>query len=217
MFIASYQPADVLMLVGNVAPIALYFLVLGLVNSHSRPYLTTCRSDFVALTTVLVPLLLWPVPALAGTQGWAPLSLAAFAAGLGFWKFLPRASDGFVIYNISEQTGLRLIEQALRAAGLTGEWDGRQWVSDCGRVTLHVRRFALLRNMSIHVEADESVRQSIVARVGPELERRLSLVSQLPSTMGACLVMLGAGLLILPMWMVSRHIHDLVEAVAGLF
>ena len=35
--------------------------------------------------------------------------------------------------------------------------------------------------------------------------------------MGACLVMLGVGLMIIPMWMVSRHIDDLVDAMSHLF
>ena len=66
MLANGYQVVDVLMLVGNVAPVAIYFLTLGLVNSHSRPYLTTSRSDFLSLTIVLIPLFLWPLPGLAG-------------------------------------------------------------------------------------------------------------------------------------------------------
>ncbi len=217
MMIASYQPADVLMLVGNVAPIALYFLVLGLVNSHSRPFLTTCRSDFIALTTVLMPVFLWPVPTLAGSHLWLTLAGAVVLTGFAFVKFLPRADDGFVIYNIPDAAGIRLIDDSLRAICMVGAWDGRTWTSECGRLTLHVRRFALLRNMSIHLEAQEAYRKSVVELIGPELQSRLSRVSQLPSTTGACLVVLGAGLLILPMWMVSRHIHDLVEAMSHLF
>ena len=34
---------------------------------------------------------------------------------------------------------------------------------------------------------------------------------------GACLVILGVGLMILPMWTVGRHIDDLVDAMSYLF
>jgi hypothetical protein len=35
--------------------------------------------------------------------------------------------------------------------------------------------------------------------------------------MGACLVVLGVGLLIIPMWMVGRNIDALVDAMSWLF
>lgn len=217
MVLSSFQVVDVLMLVGNVAPIALYFLILGLVNSHSRPYLTTSRSDFVALTGVLIPVLLWPVPILAGTRMWW-LLLTGLAAAIGlFLWMLPRAGTGLVIYNISEAACLRILNDALRCMGLSGRWEGRSWRADGGQATIHLRKFALLRNVTLNVEVSSAVRGSFVAHLGQELESRLHRVSQLPSTMGACLVLLGMSLLILPMWMVSRHIEDLVDAMLHLF
>src|SRR5262245_6602083 len=68
----------------NVAPIALYFLVLGLVNSHARPYRISSRSDFVALTSVIVPFLFWPVPSLVVSGLWW---LLALEVGLVLWGF----------------------------------------------------------------------------------------------------------------------------------
>lgn len=217
MLFGAYQPVDVLMLVGNVAPIALYFLVLGLVNSHSRPFMTTSRSDFVSLTTVLVPVMLWPVPGFAGGRLWWPLIVGAAAAAAIFWYLLPRSSSGFVIYNISEGACVRLLDDALRALRLTGRWDSSVWRSDSGELTIHVRKFSVLRNITLNIDVREGVSRPFVKMLGDELHERLKRVAQLPSTMGACLVLLGVGLLILPMWMVSRHIQDLAEAISHFF
>ncbi|MBN2559886.1 MAG: hypothetical protein JXQ75_03025 [Phycisphaerae bacterium] len=217
MLASNLQVVDVLMLVGNVAPIAMYFLVLGLVNSHSRPYLITSRADFVALTCPLVPVLLWPVPTFVRSgMAWLLLLGLLLAAVLFVWMLLTTGT-GFVIYNISEARCIRLLEAALRHLGVSGSWTGRTWQDDAGRITIHLRKFALLRNVTLHIETDGSHAARLVPELGAELDRRLASVAQLPSTMGACLVLIGVGLMILPLWMVGRHIHDIVDAMSNLF
>ncbi|MEE8386621.1 MAG: hypothetical protein V3S01_11975 [Dehalococcoidia bacterium] len=216
MLAGNYQVLDVLMLVGNTAPIALYFLVLGLVNSHSRPCLITSRTDFLTLTCVLMPVLLWPLPALVRSDlAWLLLLGLLLVVALFFWMLLTTGT-GFVIYNISEVRCIRLLEGALRHLGMTGHWVGQTWRADSGALCIHLRKFALLRNVTLHVEAPGPQASRLVGELGAELDRRLASVAQLPSTMGACLVVIGVGLMILPMWMVGRHIHDLVDAMSHL-
>jgi hypothetical protein len=217
MLDGNYQVSDVLMLVGNVAPVALYFLVLGLVNSHARPFLITSRSDFIALTTVLVPVLLWPVPVFARSGMWWPLGVGSALAACVFVWLLRTTGDGFVIYNISEARCARLLDHTLRHLGLVGRWDGATWRSDVQDLSIHLRKFPLLRNVSLHIESSPERGREIVDALGVELDQRLAAVAQLPSTMGAALVMIGVGLMLLPMWMVGRHIHDLVDAMSHLF
>jgi len=217
MLAGNYQVVDVLMLVGNTAPIALYFLVLGLVNSHSRPYLISSRADFLTLTCVLTPVLLWPVPHFI-TLGltWLLAVGLLLVAVVFIWMFVTTGA-GFVIYNVAEARCIRLLEESLRRLGHTGRWNGQNWQADSGAFTIHIRKFALLRNVSIHIEIHTQEAGQLVRTLGTELDRRLASVAQLPSTMGACLVLIGVSLMILPMWMVGRHIHDLVDAVSYLF
>jgi hypothetical protein len=76
--------------------------------------------------------------------------------------------------------------------------------------------FGLLRNVSIAVDT-QPPDDALVDELSRGLAARIRKVAQLPSTMGACLVLLGIGLLVVPMWMVGRHIHDLVDAMSHLF
>jgi len=217
MIAANLQVVDVFMLVGNITPIALYFLILGLVNSHARPYLVTSRSDFIALSIALLPVLLWPLPVVAAARAWWALAAGLWTAGLLFFRFLPGPNAGFVIYNISEARCLRILEEALARIGLHGCWDGHSWRSSRDNVRIHIRKFSLLRNVSINVEAAPRDAGLLVTELGAELARGLRSVAQLPSTMGACLVVIGVGLLIVPMWAVGRHIRDIVDAMSHLF
>jgi hypothetical protein len=216
MLSGNYQVVDVLMLVGNVAPIALYFLTLGLVNSHARPCLVTARADFVALTGVLVPVLLWPVPSLAHGRAIWLLAAGFFLAALLFVYMLPRRHAGFVIYNVAEQRCARLLEDAMAALGIRGDWTGSVWRSVDGSVAIHLRTFSLLRNVSLNIEVSDDP-AALSTSLETQLTARFSQIAQLPSTMGACLVMVGVVLMILPMWMMGRHIHDLVDAMSHLF
>ncbi|MFQ5411660.1 MAG: hypothetical protein ACE5EC_05160, partial [Phycisphaerae bacterium] len=111
----------------------------------------------------------------------------------------------------------RLLQESIRSLGWAGYWSDRSWQAEGWEMAIHVRGFALLRNVTFHIEPTSEDNTVRTAALQAEIERRFSAVSQLPSPIGACLVLLGAGLLIIPMWMVSRHIDDLVDAMSHLF
>lgn len=207
------------MIVLCVAPVAIYFLTLGLVNSHARPWMVSSRSDFVSLTVVLIPLLIWPLPALAYGRQWWLLIAAAVAVALMFRRMLPDRRAGYVVYNIAENRCRSLVADAIASLGLRGEWTGTTWRSADGRWAIVLGAFAPLRNVTLHFEsaADDTAAHIWIERLREAVDSRLSAVSQAPSTMGACLVMLGLGLMLIPMWMVTRHIDDLVDAMSHLF
>lgn len=207
------EAVDVLLLVALIAPIAVYFLLLGLVNSHARPCLISSRSDFVALTCAVMPLLIAPVPALvrAGTA-WL-VSVEAAIAAWAFFSMLPKSNAGWVVYNISPVRCRAVLESCLRQIGWEGTWDADTWQGEEG--TVHVSHLSLLRNCSIHLELRGSATER-ATELGGALEERLSRIGQLPSTAGICMLMLGAMLLTVPVWMMGRHIQELVEAVVHL-
>src|SRR5262245_24142022 len=184
MLADSYQVADVLMLVGNVLPVALYFLILGLINSHARPYLITSRSDFLALTSVLLPVLIWPVPDFVRGGFYGPLAAGLLVAGAFFWYLLPCRDAGFVIYNITTTQVVQVLQQSLRNLGLAGSWRQHTWTADGLPLSIELRSFSLLQNVAVHVEARGDVAHALARRIGAQLECRLQSISQLPSHMG---------------------------------
>lgn len=217
MFAGSYQVTDVLMLVLCVAPVATYFLTLGLINSHSRPWMISSRSDFVSLTVVLVPILIVPLPMLASTRQWWVIGGAAAAMVIVFWKMVPSHEAGYVIYNITERRCRLLVEGAMDALGWKGSWHRDMWRSDDQSLAITLRSFAPLRNVTLHADSSGTNAGRSLEQLKSAIESRFGSVAQMPSTMGACLVMLGVALMIIPMWMVSRHIDDLVDAMSHLF
>ncbi len=172
MLAENYQVVDVLMLVGNVAPIAVYFLLLGLVNSHFRPYLTTSRSDFMALTIALFPVLLWPLPAIV-TSGlsWVLIIALIVAAGFFLWM-VPRRGAGFVVYNLDSALAGRLIEECVASLGWSGDWKNSTWRARDGSLVLHVRKFPLLRNLTLHVEGPDEASERKVGALIERLQHR---------------------------------------------
>lgn len=217
MLADSYQVVDVLMLVGNILPLAVYFLVLGLINSHAHPCLITSRSDFLALTSVMLPVLLWPVPEFVRAGMYGPLLAGLLIAALVFYYMLPARDAGFVVYNISRSRCLKLFEQASRGLGLRGSWHDNVWSSEDADLSVELREFSLLHNVALHIDVLREDARPLVHGIGVQLAQRLGSVSQLPSTMGAGLVVVGVMLLIFPMWMVGRHIEDIVDAMTHIF
>ena len=208
------QVIFLLKVVINVAPIAIYFLVLGLVNSQGHPKLVNARSDFIALTLVFVPVLVWPVPLLvAGNYTW--LLAAGLALGAaGFVALVPAPMSGWVIYNVGEGRCRRALEEAVEQAGWGFHWQDHTMTVPQANLRIDISCFPLLRNVSLHFRPIVGKLQAEpIELLRQHLESRLMRVALLPSTTGACLLVIGAGLLIVPLWMMSRHIDAIVELV----
>lgn len=212
------QAVFMLRLVINVAPVAVYFLALGMVNSQSRPRLVSGRSDFIALTLVFVPVLVWPIPILVQNELW--WIVAAGLCGMGglFWWLLPEAHTNWVVYNISEQRCRRMLTRALQQMGLTASEDETGLSVGAKNLRVELSSFALLNNVSLHVEPMHGrLDENLVRKLRDGFDAQLDGLALLPSPTGACLVLLGVGLLIVPLSMVSQHMGAIVEIVTRLF
>jgi len=216
-YLANDEVVFVLKVFVNVAPVAVYFLVLGLLNSQPCPRLVNGRSDFVALTLVFVPMLVWPAPVLLRHGLWPLLLAGLLAAVVGFCALLPAKWSGWVIYNVTERRCRRHLENALTACGLTYEvTDGGYVVAD-GQVRIRLASFALLQNVSVHFEFREKhPPTALLHRLRAALEAQLHGLALLPSASGACMLALGVLLLILPLWMMNNHVDAIVETITRL-
>ena len=72
--LSTVQFGDHLQIAAIVAPIALYFLVLGLLNTRRRPQLLRSRVDFALLLAAMSPLVICPL------LRWLPATPAVLAA-----------------------------------------------------------------------------------------------------------------------------------------
>jgi hypothetical protein len=213
---ASSQVIFLFQVIINLSPIALYFLVLGLVNSQARPWLVDARSDFVILTLVFVPVLVWPIPELVEGRHWIVLSIGG---GVGLWVFgrmLPTRSSGWVVYNISESRCRNLFDAALRRAGIDASCRGNEWNIPSGPVTIRLTALPVLRNVSLHVDGAGSDNETMLEDIRKQFDTLLGRQALLPSLSGSCMVLMGVVLMIFPLWMMSKHFNAIVELVSRL-
>ena len=214
---ASDQVIFLLKVMINIMPVAVYFLVLGLVNSQAQPVLVNARSDFQILTLVFVPLLVGPMPFLVEAgQWWVLLGGAAITLG-GFWRFLPGRASGWVLYNVTEAQGRAMLCRALAAWGAVHQTDDRTYHVPALGMRLEVSGFSLLRNVTVRIRwRDGAVDWGRFEALGRRLHAQMQQQALLPSATGGCLMVLGVSLMIVPLWLMSHHIDAIVEIVQRL-
>jgi hypothetical protein len=199
-----------------LGPLAVYFLGLGLVNSQPRPCMINARADFVWLTVAFLPVI--AVPSVAMVQQGLLLAAVAVAGVVAvlFFVLLPARRSGWVLYNMEEQRCRRLIARACRRLGWTLIDDGdQQEVQEAG-LSISYSAIPWLRNVAVRIETErraETARHTLVRAIGEELVRE----PMLPSATGASLVVIGAGLLGVPMWYLFRHMDAIVEVARQIF
>ncbi len=197
----------------HVGPVAAYFLTLGLLNSQSSPKIVDARTDFLALTFVFCPLLYWPVPGLVQGGLWWVVLIGLALLPPTFHIFLGRMSDGWVIYNISDRRAIRLLTRAASGMGLACSWDDRTLRLDDGSLTLRLSALPLLRNVTVHVRATDDEGRRVAATLRQRFAALLATQQLLPSATGSCLLLLGVGLMMVPLWMMSQHSTAIAEVV----
>jgi len=211
------QAVFFLRVVINVAPVAVYFLALGLVNTQPRPRLVSGRSDFVALTLVFIPVLVWPMPMLIRYELWWVVLAGLCLGGAVFWWLLPPRLNNWVVYNITEQRCRRILNEALSRMGLAAHEDEFSLTVASRSLRIDLSGFGLLNNVTLYFAPTRgTLDESLLVRLRREFNSQLDTVSLLPSPTGACLVMMGVGLLIVPLWMMSQHMNAIVEIVSRL-
>jgi hypothetical protein len=213
------QAVFVLKVILALGPLSLYFLGLGLVSSQARPCLVSARTDFTLLATAFIPAITFPVLLLI-EHGQHQIVTGVVVGLLAlFFALLPRRDSSWVVYNCSPAQGRRLLQQAARHLGwrVHRHGDGPLEIEPIG---LRITQTALpwLRSVTLHVEGPTSIearvaRRTLMAALSEELRHE----AMLPSATGASLVLIGAGLLGLPMWYFFHNINVIVEAVRRIF
>ncbi|MCP4246708.1 MAG: hypothetical protein GY778_06635 [bacterium] len=214
---SAHQVALLLKVMLLVGPIAVYFMVLGLLNSQARPKLVNARTDFLILTAAVVPVLLVPAAPIFGQgRGWLALPLVA-VAGLALWALLPRQDTGWVIYNVSAPRARVLLQRCLRDLGWAFQESGPEMNVPPLGLTIRLSGLPVLRNVTCSLKCDRPADRARVCQLlGARLEPALARQDLLPSAAGSCLMLVGIALMILPLWMMSRHSDAVAQVVSGI-
>lgn len=208
-----------LKVIGTIAPIGVYFLTLGVVNSQASPRLVSGRWDFIVLTGIFLPALFWPVAAIYSSMGWQAVFVLMLAAILGLRTMLPHPWKQWVIYNADVPRAADAVGRALEGLGWRYQRDGETvFALPDLRMKIEVGGLGLLNAVNLHIHTDAAnAEEAQVASLIGAVEASLRRYQLLPSAAGLFLVMIGAGLMIVPMWMMTRHMRDIVEAIERLF
>jgi hypothetical protein len=198
-------------LMAVLLPLAVYFLILGLLNSRSRPQVLTGAEDGLILIGAMSALF-WPtivvnfgIPLLA-----AVLAGSIVIAGVIMRWLCPRT---WVIYNLPENQVERLWDSLMDAVGASptqcdGEWE----LPDGAIVTLD--RFPLFRNVSIHLRGgDETVRRQL----GRTILDRMAATTTDTAPAAMMLLLLAVIMLAWPLMAMAPQADEIARRLAEFF
>ena len=169
---------DPLHLTIALGPLAVYFLVLGLINLTRRPFLTTGARDFGALgiaisgLVIAGPMELFFPEGAAAAWGWLvwPLLLSLYYLGLVLVCLLIRPR--LVIYNVSADELRDVLAKSLPAIDPQAQLNVDALLLPNLGVQGHIEPFSSLRNVQIVASGPRQNHQGwshLAARLRPAL------------------------------------------------
>lgn len=198
-------------LTGVVVPVAVYFLVLGLLNSRRRPQLLGGRQDFALLMVALGPLFVLPMVNWLGGSAYATAVVVA-AAACAVLALAPQGAS-WVIYNIPADEARRAVGQCLRRMGVSYAETVAGFEVDSPKVRVSVGGFAPLRNVTVRLRgAGSGFSREFQASLGQSLASWPAEAS--PMAVGLLLV--ATMMLVAPLAMTAHRVPEIVRFLGDL-
>ncbi len=212
MNILSLEQLDISMrVVTIIGPVAMYFLLLGLLNTRHTPQLLTGRQDFAMLTVAMSPLALQPMSQYFG-GGVAVLSVCAILLfGLG-WLLAPKGRT-LVIYNMSIKQARLAVLDILDAMGQSPQGSANELELPNGQGVVKISSFPLLRNVSLRMTGQNN---EIWQEFEINLADNLGKIEAQVSPMAVSLLLIATGMLVAPLVMVAHHGPEIVRVLTDL-
>jgi hypothetical protein len=195
-----------------VVPVAIYFLLLGLLNSQRHPQLIAGRTDFILLIAAFAPTFLVPALSLLGASAWVIVALAAVLAVTAL--LAPPRKGNWVVYNITSAEVLRAAERALQAMGESFTRNGRRIVLGNRDVMLRFSAMPLLRNVSVAAAGDDArtFQQDFESR----LAGQLSDIPSPRSPMAVTFLLIATAMLVAPLGLMADRMPEMVRIITDL-
>ena len=195
-----------------VVPLAVYFLILGLLNSRQHPQLLTGRQDFALLMAALSPLFVLPALQYVGISLWTTAAAAACVTGI-ILLLEPRGHT-WVIYNLSEANARRAIGGALRDAGLAFHESKPGFYLGEENAFVKIGGFSLLRNVSIRLRGGS---KNTPGRFESALSENLGAVKAETNPTGVSLLLVATAMLVAPFALIANEVPEIVRLLTDLF
>jgi hypothetical protein len=184
-----------------VGPLAIYFLLLGVVNLSRRPWLTTGARDFAALGAAVSGLaavgpveLFVPEQAMArGPFAWV-LILALYVLSVMLLALLMRPR--LVIYNITLEQLRPVLGETAAALDKEARWAGASLALPHLGVSLYVETSPAMRNVQL-VAAGPRQNYAGWRHLEVALRKGLRQTAVAPNPLGASLILFGAAMIAL--------------------
>jgi nitrate reductase NapE component len=196
-----------------VIPAAVYFMLLGLVNSRPNPQLVSGRTDFIVLNAAFFPLAAICVLNVLGASVWMLLAVAgALAAAVALTA--PARTGNWVIYNVALPEALRAAERALRGMGEPFDRQGRRLVLRNRNLALRFSSVPLLRNVAISTDGD--VLKQVCRDFEYAFGAQLAGIRAAPTTMAVTFLLLASALLVAPLGLLANRMPEMVRLLTDL-
>ena len=192
-----------------VVPVAVYFLVIGLLNSRRHPQLVNGRTDFAMLMAAICPIFVFPL--LDQFQMGLPLMAAATLLFVGVIWLIGPGNRTLVIYNLSTEEAMRAIDSTLVAMGVSFEAGADSYLlKDCD-AEIRLSGFPMLRNVSFRFVGGS---YDFVRNFQGQLEYSLNRLEVQTSPMAAGLMLVATAMLAVPMALMAHRVPEIVRLLA---
>jgi len=213
---ATEQVILIVKLALYIAPPALYFVILGLVNSQGRAHVVSGRRDWLSLMMVFFPILVWPTAYLVEAGRWNLFAMVTLGWVLFLWLSTPDELASLVGYNTTENRCRRALEAVLDSLGIPFRGQDRAILLPDHDIRITFNSMAVLRNVTVHFDGPLHRHEGLLRELRGRLAARLWQAQCTPALGAACLLIAGTVMLMLPLFMMIRHIDALVKVVGDL-
>ena len=193
------------------APVAVYFLILGLLNSRRHPQLLTGRQDFALLVVALSPLFLVPIVGYFGTSLLVAIGIS-FAVAAAVVVLGPR-DRSWVIYNMPPRDASAKLADAFERAGLrTARHPSGLSLPEHDAI-VQISGFSVLRNVTVRLQGGDGQTARMVESA---LSREVAGVCAQTSPMAVSLLLVATAMLVVPLTLVADRVPQIVRVLTDL-
>ncbi len=196
-----------------VIPAAVYFLLLGLLNSQRTPQLLRARTDFVLMVLAFFPIFAVPVLQYLGASYWTVLGMTALVSAAAL-LLAPGRKGNWVIYNLTLPETLRAVERALRANGMAFDRRGKTLVVQGHDVSAKLAALPILRNVTITLDGPGAA--AMHEAFEQSLSDELALIHAQTTPMAATFLLISTVMLTTPLAVVANRMPDMVRLIGDL-